>query len=181
MSLLPPSFLPFWMEEAGEPEAPSQGQAHALMMFVGLCGVAAMYASLYAPSESGAWGWYPKLAKPSWVPPPSVTGPVSTAFYMVLAFSIWRIWRTGAFRTIPFTVAGFGCLLFLQSIWSTLFYGMKSPLLGMTDLALVAVLATLLWCTYRTLDSLAAQLWLVYVAWVLVLLAANTGIWWLNG
>ena len=51
----------------------------------------------------------------------------------------------------------------------------------MTDLALVAVLATLLWFTYRTLDSLAAQLWLVYVAWVLVLLAANTGIWWLNG
>ncbi|MBI2689540.1 MAG: tryptophan-rich sensory protein [Acidobacteria bacterium] len=181
MPMLPPAFLPFWMEEGRDSVPPSQGQGQALGIILSICGIAAFYASLYAPSESGQWGWYPRLAKPSWALPPSFTGPVSTLFYLVLAISIWRIWRTGAFRTIPFTLAGFAFLLLLQSIWSTLFYGLKSPFLGMADLALIAVLATLLWFTYKTLDAWAAALWLAYLMWVVILFLVNTGIWWLNG
>jgi benzodiazapine receptor len=181
MSLLPPSFLPFWWEVAGDAESPTRRQGHALGFFLGVCALAAFYASLYAPSASGEWGWYPRLAKPAWVPSPAFTGPVSTLFYCVLAVSIWRIWRTGAFRTIPITMTGFACLLFLQSIWSTLFYGLHSPLLGLADLVLIFLLAVVLWLTYKPLDAVASILWLAYLCWILLLLFVNAAIWWLNG
>jgi len=181
MSLLPPSLLPFWMEVEGDAESPVRRQGHALGFFLGVCAVGAFFASLYAPSGGGNWGWYPRLVKPSWAPSPAVTGPVSTIFYAVLAVSIWRIWRTGAFRTVPFTFAGFVCLLFLQSIWSTLFYGLQSPLLGLADLLIICLLAAVLWLTYKPLDGVAALLWLAYLIWVCLLLPVNAAIWWLNG
>ncbi len=177
MQLLPPSFLPFWMEVEGDAESPKQRQGHALAFFAGVCGLAAFYASLYAPSGAGNWGWYPRLAKPAWAPSPAFTGPVSTLFYLVLAVSIWR---TGAFRTVPFTLAGFAGLLFLQSIWSTLFYGLQSPLLGLADLLLVALLAAILWLTYHPIDKLAGRLWLAYLCWVAFLLPLNAALVYLN-
>ncbi len=180
MPLLPPSFLPFWVEAAGDAKPPVRGQGRVLVFFLGICAVAAIYASLYAPSRSGNWGWYPRLAKPSWVPSPAITGPVSTLFYGVLAVAIWRIWRTGAFRAVPFTLAGFVCVLFLQSIWSTLFYGLQSPLLGLIDLLIIWLLAAVLWLTYKPLDAAAGWLWLAYMIWVCLLLSVNTAIWRLN-
>ncbi|MFN0103147.1 MAG: TspO/MBR family protein [Bryobacteraceae bacterium] len=181
MSLLPPSFLPFWMEVKGDAGSPARGHGYALGIFFGVCGLAALYSSVYAPSGEGNWGWYPRLAKPAWAPSPAVTGPVSTGFYAVLAVTIWRIWRTGAFRTVPFTFAGFACLLLLQSMWSTLFYGLQSPLLGLADSIIVLVLAGVLWLTYNPLDTLAGRLWLAYLVWISLLLPANVAIWWLNG
>ena len=180
MPFLPPSFLPFWWEVEGEAESPLQRQGQALGLFLGVCGLAGFYASLYAPSGAGEWGWYPRLAKPSWTPSPHLTGPVSSLFYAVLAVSVWRIWRTGAFRTVPFTMAGFACLLFLQSIWSTLFFGLQNPLLGLADLLVVFLLACVLWLTYSPIDAWAGRLWLAYLLWVLFLIPVNAAIWWLN-
>ena len=77
-------------------------------------------------------------------------------------------------------LAGFACLLFLQSIWSTLFYGLHSPFLGMADLAATALLAAILWLTYYPIDRLAGRLWLAYLAWVAVLFPINAAIWLLN-
>jgi translocator protein len=180
MQLLPPSFLPFWLEVEGDAKSPTQRAGHALGFFLVVCGIAAFYASLYAPSGAGNWGWYPRLAKPAWAPSPTFTGPVSALFYVVLAISIWRVWRTGAFRSVPFTLLGFACVLFLQAIWSTLFYGLHSPLLGMVDLALIAVLAATLWLTYQPLDAFAGRLWLAYLTWVVFLFPINAAIWYLN-
>jgi tryptophan-rich sensory protein len=179
MSLLPPGLLPFWMDPDGG-AFPPERQGQALGLFAGICGVAAFYASLYAPSESGSFGWYPRLAKPAWAPAPAFTGPVSTLFFAVLAVSIWRVWRTGAFRTVPVTAAGFACLLFLQSLWSTLFYGLQSPLLGLLDLVAAVIVAGVLWLIYQPLDWLASRLWLAYLLWICFLVPINAAIWWLN-
>jgi translocator protein len=180
MTFLPASFRPFWVD-ADSPVDTARRPYRALLFFLALCGCAAFYASLYAPSGDGEWGWYPRLSKPDWLPSPSLTGPVSTLFYFVLAFAIWRIWRTGAFRTVPITLAGFLCLLLLQSIWSTLFYGLQSPALGLVDLAALLLLATVLWLIYRQMDVLAAWLWGAYILWLSFLLAVNAAIWWVNG
>jgi tryptophan-rich sensory protein len=168
------------MEPDGVSAPPDRRQRAALGIFGGVCGAAAFYASLYAPSEAGSFGWYPRLVKPAWAPAPALTGPVSTLFYAVLAFAIWRIWRTGAFRTVPVTAAGFACVLALQSVWSTLFYGLQSPLLGLLDLAVTATLAGVLWLIYQPLDRLAGRLWLAYVVWICLLLPVNGTLWWLN-
>ena len=86
----------------------------------------------------------------------------------------------GAFRAVPFTLAGFVCVLFLKSIWSTLFYGLQSPLLGLVDLLILWLLAAVLWLTYKPLDAAAGWLWLTYMIWVCLLLSVNTAIWRLN-
>ena len=68
-----------------------------------------------------------------------------------------------------------------QAVWSTLFYGMQSPFLGLADLAVLVPLSAVLWLTYQPLDAWAGRLWLSYLGWLLFLLPFNAAIWWLNG
>ena len=45
----------------------------------------------------------------------------------------------------------------------------------------IAILAGILWLTYKPIDAWAARLWLAYLVWTLLLLPANFAIWWMNG
>ncbi|MBM3788251.1 MAG: tryptophan-rich sensory protein, partial [Acidobacteria bacterium] len=80
----------------------------------------------------------------------------------------------------PFTGLGFVGQLFFQSMWSTCFYGMQSPALGLLDLLIVALIATMLWFTYRGMDQIAGWLWSAYLLWLYYLTSVNLAIWWSN-
>lgn len=180
MSILPTSILPFWMQPDEEPAPPPSSKA-GLGAFFAVCYTAGMYASLYAPSMEGDWGWYPRLSKPVWTPTPHLTGPVWMILYGCMAVVGWRIWRLGGFRVVPIAGIGFCMQLFLQAIWSTLFYGAQSTLAGLIDLVCLLTLVSTLWFTYKSIDTLAGRLWLPYFVWVIYLTAVNAVIWWRNG
>lgn len=180
MALLPPSILPFWMQPETEPAAPAKTKV-GLGAFFAVCYMAGFYASLYTPSMAGEWGWYPRLSKPAWAPPPSLTGPVWMILYACMAVAGWRVWRLGGFRLVPIAGIGFGVQLFLQAIWSTLFYGAQSTLAGLVDLLCLLSLVATLWFTYKSIDQLAGRLWLPYFLWLSYLTAVNGVIWWRNG
>lgn len=176
MTLLPASLRPFWLEG----EDPHPGNVSGLGGFFAVCYTAGMYAGLYAPSMEGNWGWYPKLLKPAWTPSPAWNGLAWLVMYGCMAVAGWRVWRTGTFRIVPFAAAGFALQLFLQAMWSTCFYGMQSPLLGLLDLLGVSALSAMLWFTYKAADRVAGWLWTLYLCWLGYLTAANAAIWWLN-
>jgi tryptophan-rich sensory protein len=168
------------MQPEAEPAAPVRTKA-GLAGFVAVCYLAGFYASLYAPSMAGEWGWYPRLSKPSWTPSPAVTGPVWTILYGCMAVAGWRVWRLGGFRLVPIAGIGFGLQLLLQASWSTLFYGAQSTLAGLVDLVCLLSLVATLWFTYKSIDKLAGRLWLPYFLWLTYLTAVHWVIWWRNG
>jgi tryptophan-rich sensory protein len=178
MSIVPASFVPFWMQPA-ETERPTHTWV-ALGAFATISAAGALYAAVYTPSLEGNWGWYQRILKPAWTPNPELAGYISVVLHMLFAIAGWRIWRTGAFRAVPFTGLGFGAVLFFQSIWSTLFYGLQSPLLGGVDFGLITLLSVLLWLTYRTIDDVAAWLWLPVVVFSAYSFSVNLAIWRMN-
>ena len=74
----------------------------------------------------------------------------------------------------------FGVQLFLNALWSFLFFGLKSPLYGLIDiLFLIAAIAVTILFSYR-ISVLAARLLIPYLAWVCFAAFLNYNIFLLN-
>lgn len=177
MSLLPPSLLPFWVD------APpgSGGGRLTVVPFAGIGVLAAFYASLYGPGDAAGLGWYARLNKPDWAGWIEWAGPATSLAIAVLITAAWRVWRLGAFRSVPATLLGSCAVLGLQSTWSTLFFALQSPYLGLLNLLLLCPASIILALLYGAFDRTAARLASVFCLWPLLLLSGNLAIWWRNG
>jgi benzodiazapine receptor len=109
-----------------------------------------------------------------------VFGPVWTALYCMIAVSGWMVWRTSGLRGRTLALAIFAVQLLLNLLWSYLFFGLRSPLLGAADIAAlwmtIATFAVLTWSVARP----ASLLFLPYLAWVTYAGALNWAIWLMN-
>jgi tryptophan-rich sensory protein len=123
--------------------------------------------------------WYATLAKPSWNPPNWVFGPVWTALYVGMAVAAWLVWKRRGWDSIaPLLV--FGVQLFLNAVWSGLFFGMRNPGFAFADIVLLwfAILATIV--AFGRVSIPAALLLTPYLAWVTFATALNWSLWRLN-
>ncbi|MDX9975347.1 MAG: TspO/MBR family protein [FCB group bacterium] len=154
-------------------------QWFALAGFLVLCfGAAAVGSMLTAASVRE---WYPELAKPSWNPPNSVFAPVWTALYLAMALSAWLVWRRrDERRGVWFALGVFVVQLALNVAWSGLFFGLRSPGLGLIDIVFLwlAILATLV--AFWRINTVAGVLLLPYLIWVSYAAALNLAIWRMN-
>jgi translocator protein len=121
--------------------------------------------------------WYPGLNKPSWTPPSWLFGPVWTVLYVVMAVAAWLVWRKGNAMGALYL---FAAQLLLNLAWSFLFFGARSPGLGLIDIILLwlAVAATIF--AFAQHSRLAALLLTPYIAWVSFALVLNASIFMLN-
>jgi tryptophan-rich sensory protein len=110
--------------------------------------------------------WYASLAKPAATPPSWAFGVVWPALYLLMAVSLWRLWRAPAGRERTRALGWFAVQLALNVAWSFAFFGARSPGLGLA--VIVALLgAILVACvTAAQVDRLAAWLFAPYIAWV---------------
>jgi benzodiazapine receptor len=147
----------------------------ALAGFLGANGAVALISGL--ATASSVRSWYPALAKPSWTPPPWVFGPAWTLLYVLTAVAGWLVWRRAGWSG---ALAAFGVQLVLNGAWSFCFFGARSPLAGLVDIALLwaAIVVTLE--LFRRVDRAAAWLLAPYLAWVTFAAALNLEIWRLN-
>jgi len=130
-----------------------------------------------APAISS--GWYEGLIKPKFTPPSWLFGPAWTTLYILMAVSLYLVWnkeekeKRSAFIT-------FGVQLLLNALWSFLFFRLRSPLLGLINIALlwVAILITIL--KFRKVSKKAAYLLFPYLWWVSFAFVLNFSIWQLN-
>lgn len=122
--------------------------------------------------------WYRPLAKPDWTPPDWLFGPVWTALYVMMAVAAWLVWKTQD-RIAPAMVLFFSQLA-LNFAWSFLFFGARSPWLGVVDITFlwITVLATML--VFFTRSRLAGWLFVPYLMWVSFAAALNFAVWQLN-
>lgn len=125
--------------------------------------------------------WYRGIRKPSWTPPSWVFGPVWTALYTLMGTAAWLVWKTGwKKRSVRTGIGLFGTQLFLNAVWSPIFFGRRAFGAALADLALLwgAILATAI--QFYRIRPLAGLLMLPYLLWVSYASTLNAGIWWLN-
>ncbi|CAN5573085.1 tryptophan-rich sensory protein [soil metagenome] len=150
-----------------------------LLAFLTGCFAAAGLGSLVTTPRIN--GWYAELDKPFFNPPSWIFGPVWTVLFLAMAVTGWLVWRQRGFSGARVALTLFGIQLVLNVLWSTLFFGLKSPGAALIEIVVLwtAILATLL--TFRRTSRTAAGLLVPYLAWVAFATLLNLEIWRLNG
>ncbi len=151
--------------------------------------------------------WYAGLVKPVLNPPAWVFGPVWTILYALMGIAAFLIWREydkltlseveglviQRKRQIKIALGTFGIQLFLNAIWSVIFFDFQNPGWALIDIILLWL--TIVWTivvfykisppssSWRTTEGhgkLAAYLLLPYLFWVSFAAYLNYSIWMLN-
>lgn len=124
--------------------------------------------------------WYRQIRKPSFTPPGWVFGPVWTLLYLSMAVAVWLVWLKAGFAAAPLAMAVFGAQLFLNGLWSKLFFGMHNPGLALVDIVLlwVAIAGTIV--SFWRVSPVAGAALLPYLTWVSFASVLNYSVWALN-
>ncbi|MFH1990253.1 MAG: tryptophan-rich sensory protein [Patescibacteria group bacterium] len=156
-----------------------------LIISLALPQLAGMVGSLFTTSAIPTW--YAVLQRPSFSPPNWVFGPVWVLLYILMGISVYLVWSSYAKatdgqrrRTIKIALGIFGVQLFLNAIWSIIFFGLKSPGWAFVDIILLwlAILATII--VFSKISRPAMLLLLPYILWVSFAGYLNYSIWTLN-
>jgi len=151
----------------------SRGSVVTLVALLGLTlGLGALGSLATVPQIPG---WYAQLQKPAFNPPNWIFGPVWTTLYVLMAVSIWRVWRSTHADALKTKVAFF-LMLLLNAAWSPVFFALHRPDLSLWIIYFyVGALALLIRNLWRH-DRLAAALQFPHLAWVLFATALNSAI-----
>lgn len=147
----------------------------SLLAFLVICYAVEVIGGLF--TSSSVHSWYPTLAKPGWNPPAWVFAPVWTLLYTMIAFAGWLIYLLPKTPLRSGALTIYGIQLFLNLIWSGVFFGLQSPLMGLIEIlilwGMIAVNITLFWILRR----LAGLLLLPYILWVSYAVTLTAAIW----
>jgi tryptophan-rich sensory protein len=125
--------------------------------------------------------WYPTLNKPGWTPPSWLFGPVWTVLYILMAIAAWLVWKKDTrFSGVRLALILFFTQLALNFLWPFLFFGLRSPGVGLVDIAALLVVLTLTVIAFFGQSLWAGLLMAPYLAWVAFASALNFAIWRLN-
>lgn len=136
-----------------------------LLASVLICNLAGLIGSLVTITGEGSW--YASIQKPPFNPPGFLFGPVWTTLYTLMGISLYLVWMEGTSRKeVRLSLGVFALQLGLNTLWSFLFFGLRSPLLGLVEIVAlwISILATII-IVYR-LQKTAALLMIPYLAWV---------------
>ena len=103
----------------------------AVPILVGLFGA-------FFTTDDSINNWYANLNKPSFTPPNWLFGPVWTTLYIIMGISVFLVWRKGLDnKAVRKALIFFIIQLVFNALWSLLFFGLQSPLLGLIDIFLL--------------------------------------------
>lgn len=111
--------------------------------------------------------WYATLNKPFFSPPNWIFAPVWTTLYFLMGVSVFLIWQKGIQKEK--VKRGFNYFLFqlfFNFLWSLLFFGLHSKLLGLFDIVLLLIFLILTILSFYKLSKIAAYLLVPYFLWV---------------
>lgn len=119
--------------------------------------------------------WYATLNKPSFSPPNWIFGPVWTTLYILMGISLYLVWSKGKRG-----VALFKFQLVINALWSILFFGLRSPILGLITIIILWTMILALIKIFWKIDKTASVLLWPYLAWVSFASVLNLAILLLN-
>ena len=128
-----------------------------LFLSIGLCLLAGGVGSIFTTSAIPTW--YATLDKPFFSPPNFVFAPVWTTLYILMGISLYLVWKK-KFPTI------FGVQLFLNFLWSIIFFGMRNPSLALVDIVALWIAIALTIKSFYKISKLSAYSLTPYLLWV---------------
>lgn len=111
-------------------------------------------------------GWYDSLQKPVFNPPSVVFGPVWTLLYLLIGFSFFLIWNSSTNENTKTAYFVYSIQLFLNFLWSILFFGLKNPALGLVGILILLVSIIFNIKVFYQLNKTSAYLLVPYLFWV---------------
>jgi len=150
-----------------------------LIISVALCQAAGIIGSLFTTPAISSW--YASLRKPAFAPPNWVFAPVWTILYLLMGISLFIVWNIGLEKnSVRKSIVVFGIQLLLNVFWSYLFFGLKSPLLGLVEIVVMWLMILLTILVFFRISKKAAVLLIPYLMWVSVASYLNYSILVLN-
>ena len=136
-----------------------------LILAIAICQMAGIVGSIFTAPAIPAW--YADLRKPDIAPPNWIFAPAWTILYLLMGISLFLIWNAGPNRAaIRRPIILFGIQLAMNAIWSYLFFGLRSPLLGLIWIAALWILIALTIASFLRISRAAASLLIPYLLWV---------------
>ena len=105
--------------------------------------------------------WYPTLSKPSFNPPSWLFAPVWTTLFLLMGIAMFLVWKKDKRGLSIFFVQ-----LFFNMLWSIMFFGLKSPLLGFMVIIILWVLILITIIKFFKISKPAGWLLIPYILWV---------------
>ena len=130
-----------------------------------ICQSAGIFGSLFTFDSIS--DWYVTLEKPTFAPPNWIFGPVSITLYFLMGLSLYIVWKDelkSKTRNAFFVV--FGIQLILNALWSFLFFGLRSPFLGLLDIILLDIMVIVTIIYAKSISKLAIILLIPYLIWI---------------
>lgn len=125
--------------------------------------------------------WYEALRKPFFRPPNWLFAPVWITLFTLMGISAFLVWRKGlGDPQVKVALSIFLVQLILNTSWSVVFFGLRSPLGGLIVISIlwVAILLTIL--NFSKVSMAAGLLLVPYILWVSFAALLNLFIWRLN-
>ena len=124
--------------------------------------------------------WYATLNKPSFSPPNWLFGPAWTVLYVLIGLSFYLVWQKGFGSDKRKALGVFSIQLFLNFLWSILFFSLKSPMLAFAEIILLwpAIIANII--VFYKISKQAGHLLIPYLLWVSFAAVLNFSVWMLN-
>jgi translocator protein len=164
------------MEPAGTITIQSYPKLAAAILFCLLTGSVGSLVTITGPGS-----WYAGLQKPFFVPPGWVFAPVWITLFVLLGIALYLVWESGTERReVRMALGIFGIQFTFNAIWSFLFFGLESPLLGFMDIILLWGMIVITIRTFYPVQKSAAYLLLPYIAWVTLAMVLNGAIYFMN-
>ncbi|MEZ5333780.1 MAG: TspO/MBR family protein [Methanolobus sp.] len=136
-----------------------------LLISIGICQMAGVIGGLF--TYSAIPSWYVGLAKPSLVPPNWTFSVVWPLLYLLMGIALYIIWQKGLESSeVKTAISVFGIQLFLNILWSALFFGLRSPVYGFIEILFLWVLIASSMVLFYRISKRAGFLLVPYILWV---------------
>ncbi len=144
-----------------------------------ICQMAGLVGSVFTFSSIPTW--YASLEKPDFNPPNWVFGPVWTTLYLLMGVSLYIVWGRGfEKKEVRYAIKIFAVQLVLNSLWSILFFGLRSPLMALVEIFILWFFIFYSILLFNRISKKSAILLMPYIMWVSFAAVLNYFIWLLN-
>ena len=128
----------------------------------------------------GGGEWYASLDKPFFSPPPWIFRQVWTILYILMGIASYLVWRQSTSPWYSRTMTWYWMQLWLNGLWTPVFFGLHSPLLGIIVILPLTLLVAICVYAFWLRSRIASFIMVPYLIWICYASVLNIAVFWLN-